>query len=954
MQCQQCRHESAIDFKFCPECGAPAPAGAGRAVAADAGIAQAGDDNLAVSGDVGHDLSIYVVRNYLSGSPQLDESAFRQALARYLTWLDGSCGWLTLRGIKQRDQQVLTLPLDEVYTSLTVEARGAGRAAGSPTVDVGQLLLQGSRLVVTGAPGSGKSTVLQYIAWTLARALRTGDAQLAADRLGFVIPQGQGGEPRPEKLTLPLPISIPLHAYAEHLRRFGDGDDARKATLTAFISDYLIRRQAGLGLPDDFFEQLLVRGQSCLLLLDGLDEVPDEKTRVRVSRDVEDLVHAAPRNHVLVTSRPASYGGEAVLGARFRHLHLQPMTEEQVARLVTRLYEAAIPDEGERARETADLLKAIDNLERLRARLGAGERFVTTPLLVRMIVIVHFSRRQLPEQRAELYREVVDVLLAASYHPDVQVGQALAEAGGAMSQRRDLLGVLAFHMHSQGAGSRLVTEDDLRATLEGYLAPQAGPDQAAQAVETFVRAARQRGSFLDERSGHYQFLHLSFQEFLAARHLAETVREVDEMAAFLEDGRLDDPWWREPALLLIGYLSNSSPEVAGRLARRLARLPAPGAPEPGWTPLNTGQRLAGAVLAAAGILEQPEAPPALRRELADLLTKLLTTGAEPKEWVATGDALARLGDPRPGVGLRPDGLPDIVWCEVPGGTFLMGIQRKDIVPLQKTHGGEKKLYRDATPVHEVVLPTFYVALYPVTVTQYGAFVESDGYAVERYWTHGGWVWRQEKNIAGPKNHRLEFAPSNRPVVGVSWHEAIAFSRWLAEELQASSCRHQVWRDGRVETVDWHQLLSLMQHSTSGVQIRLPTEAEWEKAARGTDERQFPWGDEFDAGLCNIDVTGIGSTSSVGIFPSGASPCGALDMCGNVWEWCLSHYGQYRYQTTDGLGDMEWGRAWSRVLRGGSWANARHNALCTFRSFDRPGKRCNDVGFRLVVAPALGF
>ena len=124
----------------------------------------------------------------------------------------------------------------------------------------------------------------------------------------------------------------------------------------------------------------------------------------------------------VVTSRPAAYGGEAVLGARFRHLHLQPMAPEQVARLVTRLYQAAIDDEDERARETAALLRAIDNLEKLRARLGAGERFITTPLLVRMIVIVHFSRRQLPEQRAELYREVVEVLLAASYHPDVKVG----------------------------------------------------------------------------------------------------------------------------------------------------------------------------------------------------------------------------------------------------------------------------------------------------------------------------------------------------------------------------------------------------------------------------------------------------------------------------------------------------------------------------------------------------
>jgi formylglycine-generating enzyme required for sulfatase activity len=794
---------------------------------------------------------------------------------------------------------VLTLPLEEVYTSLTVEARGAG----STTVDVGQLLLQGSRLVITGAPGSGKSTVLQYVTWTLARALRTGDAQLAAERLGFTIPKDTEGNSQPEQLELPLPVFIPLQAYAEHLRHFGRWDDARRATLAAFISDYLIRRQAGLGLPADFFEQLLVRGQSCLLLLDGLDEVPDERTRVRVSRAVEDLVNAARRNQVVVTSRPAAYGGEAVLGARFRHLHLQPMAEEQVTRLVTRLYQAAIPDQGERERETAALLQAIDNLERLRARLGADERLITTPLLVRMIVIVHFSRRQLPEQRAELYREVVDVLLAASYHPDVQVAQALAEAGGAMSQRRNLLGVLAFHMHSQGRGTGTIEEADLKQALRDYLAPQAGPEQAGQMVDAFVAAARQRGSFLDERSGQYQFLHQSFQEFLAARHLAETVRDVEGMAAFLEDGRLDDPWWREPALLLLGYLSNSSPEVAARLARRLARLarrlarlPPPGAPDPGGPPLATANRLAGAALAAAGILEQPDAPPALRTELADLLTVLLTAGAGPKEWAATGDALARLGDPRPGVGLRPDGLPDIVWCEVPAGSFLMG-GKKDRVDIPYTYS---------------------IGRYPVTNTQYGAFVEGGGYIQKRFWTPAGWAWRERENVTSPRTLGSSFDLPNHPVVGVSWYEAVAFCHWVGELI--------------------------------GNDVRLPTEAEWEKAARGTDGREYPWGDEFDGRLCNVDQTGIENTSVVGLFPSGASPCDALDMSGNVWEWCQSLYEPYPYRAEDGREDTK--AEDYRVLRGGAFNLDQFSARCAYRNYNLPDSLWLYYGFRLVVLPAL--
>jgi formylglycine-generating enzyme required for sulfatase activity len=909
VQCHQCKSHWPDEFKFCPECGIPIVV----AQASERGALVEGDENVTVTGDVGHDLTVSVVQNYLDGSPKLGKEAFRRALDRYLTWLDESCGWLTLRGIKQRDQQVLTLPLDEVYTSLTVETRSTG-----PTVDVGQLLLQGSRLVVTGAPGSGKSTVLQYVTWTLARALRTGDAQLAAGRLGFTIPRDREGNLQPEQLKLLLPIFIPLHAYAEHLRRFGAGDDARKATLAAFVSAYLIRRQAGLGLPDDFFEQLLVRGQSCLLLLDGLDEVPDEKTRVRVSRAVEDLVNAAPRNQVVVTCRPVAYGGEAVLGARFRPLHLQPMSEEQVARLVTRFYQAAIVDEQERARETTALLRAVDNLEKLRARLGAAERFITTPLLVRMIVIVHFSRRQLPEQRAELYREVVDVLLAASYHPDVNVAQALAEAGGAMSQRRNLLGVLAFHMHSRGQGARTIREADLKRVLLDYLAPQAGPEQAARMVDAFVTTTRERGSFLDERSGQYQFLHQSFQEFLAARHLAETVREVDEMAVFLEDGRLDDAWWREPALLLLGYLSNSSPEVAARLARRLARLPAPGAPDPGWPPLAAADRLAGAALAAAGILEQPDAPPALRRELADLLTELLTAGRGPQEWAATGDALARLGDPRPGGGLRPDGLPDIVWCEVAAGPFPMGSDPKD---------GFHAMGREQ-PQHKVYLPTFYIARYPVTVVQFRAFVQDSGFRL-----------RDKRCLQGVENH---------PVVWVDWHDARAFCAWLTERLWAGGVTPEPLATFFRAGLDYHP--ETVEGGDQPWVVRLPTEAEWEKAARGTDGRIWPWGNECEAGNYNTYESGIGNTSAVGLFPGGTSPYGALDMAGNVWEWCQSLHKPYPYQSGDGREDLA--AEGHRVLRGGSWDYSERVTRCAFRNLSHPEDRNVNRGFRLCVAPRL--
>jgi formylglycine-generating enzyme required for sulfatase activity len=520
-----------------------------------------------------------------------------------------------------------------------------------------------------------------------------------------------------------------------------------------------------------------------------------------------------------------------------------------------------------------------------------------------MIVIVHFSKRKLPEQRAELYKEVVETLLTASHHFDVDVAQALEESGGiSMSQRRDLLGRLAFYMHQQGEGTRSVEEENLKSELLDYLKPQEGAERASEIVNAFIVTARQRASFLDERSGRYQFVHLSFQEFLIAHYLAETKRDVDQIADFLEDRRLADPWWREPTLLLLGYLSDSSRRTANELARRLARLPVPGT-TPNWPKLDGQDRLAGAALAAAGILEQPNSPPALKEELADLLTELLTSGAGPKEWASTGDTLARLGDPRPGVGVRQDGRPNIIWCDIPSGPFLMGTNREDC-PEADT---DEELHEQSTTA------PYSISRYPVTNAQYRAFVEDGGYARQEYWTATGWAWREREDVTSPQTFGTVFNLPNHPIVGVSWHEAVAFCRWLSQ--------------------------------LTGETIRLPTEAEWEKAARGPDGRFYPWGKEFDSAKCNVLETGIGSTCTVGLFADAASLYEVEDLIGNTWEWCQSIYTSYPYHADEEREKLD--AQGSRVIRGGSYANSSEEARCAYRYYAHPAHRDSNVGFRIL-------
>jgi predicted NACHT family NTPase len=520
-----------------------------------------------------HILNIYM---HAPGRPMVDEAGFSEALDSYLEWVEKYYGRLNLRGVERREQQVLSLGLDEVYVSLEAElspdrremrAKSGGRTLQKevelgeerPTVDMSQLLSLGPRLVITGGPGSGKTTYLQIIASSLARALHRGDTQAVQRHLGL---EGE----------LPLPIFIPLSEYNRYRREIGPAGDPRLGTLLHFISHYLIREQAAIGLPEDFFERLLVEGQACTLLLDGLDEVADERERWLVSRAVEKLSHNRGIGAMLVTSRTRAYQDRAVLPEEFRACAVRPMTPEQVDGLAAR-WCAAVFDETQARRETVHLQKAIHDMETLRQARNES-RLVDSPLLVTIVAIVHYNERRLPEQRAELYERCVDVLLAEKHKEVTPALFELVDRGGTLPEKRGLLAFLAYQMMVAGEeGGRTVSEDQIQDWLRPRFVRLRGEEEAGRELSLFIQAMRERGSLLDERGGRYSFLHLTFQEYLCAYYLAETVREVDKIVAFLaQEGRLAQAWWRETILLVAGYLGLKSEETALGLIRRLADL----------------------------------------------------------------------------------------------------------------------------------------------------------------------------------------------------------------------------------------------------------------------------------------------------------------------------------------------------------------------------------------------
>ncbi len=262
-----------------------------------------------------------------------------------------------------------------------------------------------------------------------------------------------------------------------------------------------------------------------------------------------------------------------------------------------------------------------------------------------------------------------------------------------------------------------------------------------------------------------------------------------------------------------------------------------------------------------------------------LVERLSDTSLSHQERLLIGQKLAEFGDPRPGVGLRPDGLPDIAWIEIPPGQLqLEGIS------------------------HVFRVKQFRMAKYLVTNAQFQAFIDDGGYANDAWWEE------IQKEMPMPS----DWQEANCPCETVLWFEAVAFCRWLS-------------------------------HRT-GTTIRLPTEWEWQQAATGGDpKRKYPWVGEWEASRCNSAQSRLKRTIAVGLYPSGATAHGVMDMAGNVWEWCLNNYDEP--QTPESLQiDIAPAR---RAIRGGGWNSSEPVSLGpSYRNGANPSYRFNLLGFRL--------
>lgn len=888
--------------------------------------------------------------------PQALGMVGEDATHRYLEKVIEDFRKLRFRGLDERSRSNRTMELDDAFISQRMmaeaeresEKKKTGRRdkqeqgglpghpgsdeAGQP-VNLVEAIRLSDRLAIVGAAGSGKSTLLQWAGLAQARS-RVAKHDLSDEMRLFVQAAGD------RQL---IPIYLPLRSFNRHC--LDKGLNRTAGTLLDYIACYVVENHPGLELPQDFFRRHL-RQTGCLVMLDGVDEVPpDDRRHVREAIDaLVSEFKEQPRNRYLVTSRSAAYFGPYE-ATGFRRCQVQNLAPEERDRLI-RKWCAYVYEGDEGVNQADDLIR----------RLGLSDQRVRdlaiTPLMVTIFALVHYDLHDLPRLRAELYEHAVRILLTGPYIE----GEAAADLRRDWQLRRHRLSFIAFQMHAHAAAE--LPEDELVELIWKEYGSAEQEKAARQAAGEFLQRVADRGGLLEEENRRYGFYtHRTFREFLAGRYLADEM-SPDEQQDFL-NVRLDDDTWLEPVRLAAGYLAIHSERPADEFVRRLAAL--------GETGEERAQALALAGW-ALGDLPQPapgEAPSPRRQETTQLITSESLQRIQVNPPVLTarlrsqlGLALGWAGDPRfAPAWFTLDGervqaiLPERELVAIPAGSFQMGTSREQEQRLQEQN---TKVYVGEKPGHPVEITYEYqIGRYPVTNTEFRLFWQARGYErLDEFWSEEGRAWQSDLEIY-PENVRddirrwLERRPvaqrgqpffwddpelngPNQPVVGVCWFEAQAYCSWL--------------------------------RAVTGKTFRLPTEAEWEKAARWRPvdgaSLLWPWGGEWDASRCNNKEPedALKSTSPVGIYPHGDSPRGCADMAGNVWEWCQDWYAQGEYERREKTGapvvdpaGPEAGVA--RVVRGGSWLDYRSRARCAARRRFGPVHFFSSLGFRLVLSPS---
>ena len=636
-----------------------------------------------------------------------------------------------MQGLKFGDNRAYRFPIDEFYIPLTTSSGVGAEGARRGEMRAGPIPLQEAmelhrRLFVVGDPGAGKSTFLRRVTFQLCRDWT-------------------------ESAPLPLRIEAAvLSTYiAQQHTKTGPADAASPDWIPLFLGAQCEEKNRGLGA--DYFRAKMKAG-GCVVLLDGLDETPDEPSRLQMAKLIRAVAEAFDGCRFVVTSRPE--GKVPIAG--FEEALIGDLEPEAIRAFLAKLAKQLYAEDETRERTFREELEAAVNGRR------EIRRMTRNPVMLTALAVLQHNNVKLPEKRVDLYASILEWLSKQRARP------GRLPAADCLLRLREL--ALEMQKHEEGRRKQVPL-----AWAGEKLAKRFGNREAA---ERFLRAEQADSGIVVSRGREIAYWHLTFQEFLAALEIAGW-EDADQHELLLggeplsAEPRIYQPEWRETVLLYGGLLHNRGPRPVDALLRKV--LDGMGS-QPSLVKLAARAKCVGLIGALLPDLvgytvSDPRYGESLRLVM-DIFHAEKSKAVPFEDRLAAAEALGQAGDPR---------LAKHEWVTIPETrNYWIGAQKKD----KKGRNYDQEAFDDEL-LREVNLAPFRIGKYAVTVAQYLTFVE-EGTAPDR----------EPKNWEGQQEH------PNWPVVNVTWHQAAAYCEWAGGRLPAEEEWERAARGPKCTKYPW--------------------------------------------------------------------------------------------------------------------------------------------------------
>jgi len=843
---------------------------------------------------------------------------------KYRNHIKETYQYLGFKGILQLERFSIRILLNDVYVDLSLlplaskdyrsiqGVKLAGRDLNSSQVSdllkekidpekyyekrlpVEEALRNNSGIVLLGDPGAGKSTIIKYLALKLASPEPLIIANIDIDY---------------------LPIILPIAAYATALEK------DEEISIISFLSIYCVKIRNMNFDVSSLIETKLESGKA-LVLLDGLDEVSSVNTRGIIVNRVRDFFnwYKGNGNKFIITSRVVGYRESPIIADELSHYVVLDFNRKEIEIFVSKWINAF--EEQANGINQANVKIINTQKEKLISDIYSNDRvenLASNPLLITVLALIHRQGIELPRRRVELYEIYLKTLINSWARARNLDGKPIGPMDEVEAVK--LLAPIAYWMHLE---KRMGTaeEEELNKMIKEYYATkkELSIEKAEAEAVKFLDGIKKYSGILTERGiKEIGFIHLTFEEYLAGREIIFQGQLDKHKSLEIIKRHLFDPLWNEVIQLAVGYTGIIAKE------ENAAALMINGIVDVETNQVNLGKNI---IIAANCLRDIGKEGVGIKcwNNVKNHITKLVGSeeASEPTRWQA-GELLNFLGDTR----LESDEslVPHMI--DVKGGKFIMGTEEtaiaeyvEEIKKVDPPIGQEWvtdywiKTLLSESPQHDNEVESFRVSKFQITNSQYKLFIDDNPDVEVPYdTTELAQIFNWSKDTRSfPRKL------GNHPVVLINWLQAHKYCNWLTKK--------------------------------TGRKFRLPTEAEWEYAARGSKGIIYPWGDDWMLNHANTLENGGKSTVSVGCYPKGKSVHGLWDITGQVWEWTSTAWGKswqdesFKYPYVFDQREV-FDLQNERIVRGGAWDDVSIFARCASRGPNKVDFKSHYIGFRIV-------